>query len=82
MPSQKFGTDRPQSATPLASPSIQVPGRTAERIPIGTPMTRATSIARQASSSVTGSFSRISSITGFCSRIDSPRSPCSTPVAQ
>ena len=49
---------------------------------MGTPMASATSMARQASSSVTGSFSTISSETGFCSRIDSPRSPRSTPPAQ
>ena len=53
---------------------------TAETMPAGMPIASAMRIAKHASSSVTGSFSRMSSSTGFCMRSDSPRSPCSTPV--
>ena len=46
------------------------------------PITSAMTIAIDASSIVTGSFSAISAVTGFCMRSDSPRSPCSTPPSQ
>ena len=61
MPSQKLGVDSPHSATTLAR---VVPRAcracTAETMPAGMPIASAMTIAMHASSSVTGSFSRIS----------------------
>src|SRR5262245_17512592 len=78
MPSQKCGTDSPESATALAATSTAVPLRAAESTPAGMPMTRAMSIEQTASSTVTGSFEASSSVTGILLRSDSPRSPRST----
>ena len=56
IPSQKLGTETPQSDTPLASTSHGVLRRTAAITPAGMAMATATSSDRQASSSVIGSL--------------------------
>ena len=56
IPSQKFGTESPDSATMFAIQSAHVPLRTAETIPIGIPISSAQIIDMTASCSVTGSF--------------------------
>ena len=56
--------------------------RTADTTPAGMRIASAMTIAMQASSSVTGTFSAISVRSGCCVRSDSPRSPCSTPRTQ
>ena len=78
MPSQKWGTERPESATALAATSMAVPRRTAESTPVGMPITSAMSIEQTASSMVTGSLEASSSVTGIRLRSDSPRSPRSS----
>src|SRR5262250_569024 len=75
MPSQKCGTDRPESAARLARKSTGVPLRVAERTPAGRPSRSATSIEPKASSMVTGSLEARSSDTGMRLRSDSPKSP-------
>jgi hypothetical protein len=82
MPSQKCGTDRPESARALAARSSGVPRRTAETTPVGMPSTSATSIEASASSIVTGSLEASSSVTGILLRSDSPRSPRRTLLSQ
>ena len=75
MPSQKCGTESPESAKKLATTSTAVPLRAAETMPAGMPMTSAMSIEQSASSTVTGSFETSSSRTGMRLRSDSPKSP-------
>ena len=82
IPSQKFGVDRPQSATPLAIQSQARSFFTAATTPAGMPIRQAMTKAIVPSCSVTGSFSSTSSETGRWMRIDSPKSPCSTPPSQ
>ena len=78
MPSQKWGTERPESATALAATSMAVPRRTADSTPVGMPISNATSMEQTASSTVTGSLEASSSVTGILLRSDSPRSPRSS----
>jgi hypothetical protein len=75
MPSQKLGTESPQSETALASRSHTVLRRTAENTPAGIAMARATSRDRPASSSVIGSLRPTVRTTDSRVRMDSPRSP-------
>ncbi len=82
MPSQKCGTESPESAKKLAVTSTTVPLRVAERIPAGMPITSAISMEQSASSTVTGSFEASSSRTGMRLRSDSPKSPVSTRPSQ
>ena len=56
IPSQKWGTESPESATRLAVASITVPRREAEITPAGMPIASAMSIEPMASSTVTGSL--------------------------
>ena len=82
IPSQKFGTETPHSDAPLASTSHAVLRRTAARTPAGMAMASAMRTARQASSTVIGSFFATVAVTGSRVRIDRPRSPCSASAAQ
>ena len=82
MPSQKFGTLRPQSETPLASTSQAVLRRSAANTPAGSASARATRSERHASSRVIGSFIATVRATGSRVRIDSPRSPRSASPTQ
>ena len=78
IPSQKCGTDRPESARTLAATAIGLPWRTAAMMPVGMPITSAIAIEQTASSTVTGSLAAMSCDTGILFRIDSPKSPRST----
>jgi hypothetical protein len=78
MPSQKCGTESPDSATRLAATSTGVPFFAAETMPAGMPITSAISIEPSASSTVTGSFAFSRSATGILLRNDSPKLPRST----
>ena len=82
MPSQKCGTESPESARRLAATSTMVPFRTAETMPAGMPIRSAMAIEQTASSMVTGSFEASSSRTGMRLRSDSPKSPRSTRPSQ
>ena len=82
MPSQKCGTESPESARRLAAASTTVPLRTAETMPAGMPIRSAMAIEQTASSMVTGSFEASSSRTGMRLRSDSPKSPRSTRPSQ
>src|SRR5262245_6055758 len=81
IPSQKLGTDTPQSDAPLASTSHAVLRRTAARTPAGMAMASAMRTARHASSMVIGSFFATVVTTGSRVRIERPRSPCSASAA-
>ena len=76
-PSQKFGTERPSSATVLAAHSDAVRRRTAAMMPAPMPMSAAMTIAKTASCSVTGSAWPMVSATGRPVREERPRSPVS-----
>src|SRR5215469_2236122 len=78
MPSQKWGTESPDSARTLAAAAAGVRGLTAAMAPAGMPISSAMPIEQRASSRVTGSFDASSSRTGIRLRIDSPKSPCRT----
>src|SRR4029453_8032489 len=75
IPSQKLGTDTPQSERPLASTSHGVLRRTAAITPAGMAMAMATRSDRHASSSVMGSLVATVPATDCRVRMDSPRSP-------
>src|SRR2546426_10960973 len=64
IPSQKLGTETPQSDAPLASRSQAVLRRTAASTPAGIARASAMSTERQASSTVIGSFPATVVITG------------------
>src|SRR5437773_6786099 len=82
IPSQKLGTETPQSDAPLASRSQAVLRRTAASTPAGIARASAMSTERQASSTVIGSFLATVVITGSRVRIERPRSPWSASPAQ
>src|SRR5204862_1225579 len=82
IPSQKLGTETPQSDAPLASTSQAVLRRTAASTPAGIAIASAMSTERQASSTVIGSFLATVVITGSRVRIERPRSPWSASPAQ
>src|SRR6185436_13227574 len=82
IPSQKLGTDTPQSETPLARRSHGVLRRTAAITPAGMAITSATSRERHASSSVMGSLRATVLATDCRVRMDSPRSPRSARPSQ
>src|SRR5581483_3127944 len=75
MPSQKLGTDSPQSETALTRKSQALLRCTAEKTPAGIAMASATSRDRPASSMVMGSLRPTVETTDSRVRIDSPRSP-------
>src|SRR5579884_4355506 len=80
-PSQKWGTDRPSSATPVTAWSCSLPRRTAAITPAGMPTSVAISMLRIASSSEIGMRETIVCATGR-SRWSVPRSPCSASQIQ
>jgi hypothetical protein len=82
IPSQKLGTERPQSETALARRSHTVLRRTAENTPAGIAMASATRRERHASSMVMGSLRATVHTTDSRVRMDSPRSPRSASPAQ
>src|SRR5262249_1707600 len=82
IPSQKLGTDTPQSDAPLASTSHAVLRRTAARTPAGIAIASAMTTDRHASSTVIGSLRATVTITGSRVRIERPRSPCRARPAQ
>ena len=78
MPSQKCGTESPESARTLAATATGRPCLTAAMIPAGMPIRSAIAMEQTASSTVTGSLAASSWDTGILLRIDSPKSPRST----
>src|SRR5437588_8537607 len=82
IPSQKLGTDTPHNDALLASTSQAVLRRTAASTPAGIAIASAMSTARQASSTVIGSFFATVVITGSRVRIERPRSPRAASAAQ
>ena len=82
MPSQKLGTERPQSETALASRSHTVLRRAAEKTPAGMAMASAIRRDRPASSIVIGSLRATVHTTDSRVRMDSPRSPRSASPIQ
>src|SRR5712664_1460449 len=81
-PSQKLGTERPQSETALTRKSHTVLRRTAEKTPAGIAMPSATRSDRPASSIVIGSLRATVHTTDSRVRMDSPRSPRSASPTQ
>ena len=73
--SQKFGTDCPKSATPIAKRSIVPPRWVAARTPSGTASTMASSIAVTVSWNVAGSRAAISGSEDWPCRSEIPKSP-------
>src|SRR5207247_1496965 len=82
IPSQKVGTETPQSDTPLARRSQKVLRRTAASTPAGMAMPTAMRIAKAASWIVMGSFFATVPVTDARVRMDSPRSPRSANPTQ
>src|SRR5712691_6661646 len=82
IPSQKLGTETPQSDTPLARRSHRVLRRTAASTPAGMAMPTAMRIAKAASWIVMGSFFATVPVTDARVRMDSPRSPRSANPSQ
>src|SRR5262245_39079973 len=82
MPSQKLGTDTPQSEMPLARTSHGVLRCTAAMTPAGMAMAMATRRDRHASSKVMGSLRATVPATDCRVRMDSPRSPRSARPSQ
>jgi hypothetical protein len=75
VPCQKTGTERPRSVPMRVTLSRGPSRRVAETMPAAMPSTSEKPTARQVSSRVTGSRSRMRESTGLPVRHDVPRSP-------
>ena len=78
VPSQKFGTDRPSSASTLNAGETHPLRLVAATTPAGSATATARPTASSASSTVTGSRLAISSLTVRAVRRETPRSPRAT----
>ena len=75
MPSQNVGMHWPASASAIAPESRSEPRRTAARMPSGSEMSTASTMAATASVAVAGNRSRTSGSVGWRCRRERPKSP-------